>query len=226
MAKALLFFGMLGCGPASPPPVVVVTPEPTPTPTARAAPYRSPSICLAMGDSITAASGSYRNTLWTLAGTDRATLSFIGRESSGLSGLGDKDHEGYPGYTTEDVGDEVLPWLEALETPPTHIIVEVGTNDIYAGMTAANLSTRVTTLLASVRAAAPSARILVTGVWMTVPANQAQLALWLAALPSVVTASGSIYVPVALGAADMLDTLHPNTSGQAKIGTALWAAML
>lgn len=88
-----------------------------------------------LGDSKTAGGhrveptpGAYRIQLWQNFVADGLSIDFVGSLSNGLSSLGDKDHEGHGGWTT----DEISALLDTgiLKTYQPHIILlTIGTND-------------------------------------------------------------------------------------------------
>lgn len=88
-----------------------------------------------LGDSKTAGGhhvepnpGAYRIQLWQNFVADGLSIDFVGSQSNGPSRLGDKDHEGHGGWTT----DEISALIDAgiLNTYKPHVILlTIGTND-------------------------------------------------------------------------------------------------
>lgn len=88
-----------------------------------------------LGDSITAGKhrikptpGAYRNQLWADFSADGLNLDFVGSQSSGPDSLGDRNHEGHPGWRIERIND--LFASGALDTyQPDVVLIGIGTND-------------------------------------------------------------------------------------------------
>lgn len=114
----------------------------------------------------------------------------------------------------------------------------VGANDCLQGDGAANATARLTTLLATTKAALPAAKVLVGSI-LDVPsagAKACQVA-FNAAMPAVVAAAGPnfVYVPVAENTTGVCGTdrtswsigdgVHPNAAGHARVASVFARAM-
>ena len=61
-------------------------------------------------------------------------VDFVGSRKSGAgAGLVDQDHEGYPGYTQNNLVAGIDSWLAL--NPPDVVLLHIGTNDVSAGST-------------------------------------------------------------------------------------------
>lgn len=173
-------------------------------------------IALAVGDSITAGApggfGGYRAPLFAA----NPGLIYKGRNFS----VG--YHEGYGGFTIEQISAEVLPFVDYYA--PSMITLIAGTNNIAASETAAAVFAKLQTLATDLKAKASVALVLVG----TIPHYQAFLAVQTAynalilgwAPPagiSVHDVTSTLIYPT-----DFADAVHPNTAGYNKMA-ALWS---
>ncbi|MCG3118727.1 MAG: hypothetical protein ALAOOOJD_00983 [bacterium] len=115
-----------------------------------------------LGNSITAGTGSshgggYRLRLYELMVADESVgpFDFVGQYSSGF-GLDDKNHEGHPGFTANQLAIENY----LRDNPADIILLEIGTNDIASGHTAEQTATDIATVVDRIHAEAPDAVIL------------------------------------------------------------------
>jgi lysophospholipase L1-like esterase len=102
----------------------------------------APLKVMPLGDSITAgdSDGDYRTRLWQRFGSDPAKLDFLGSQYTGPAALGDKFHEGHPGYTIAaepavtfgNLTDNIARWLPVGRGGiiPDVILLMIGTNDV------------------------------------------------------------------------------------------------
>lgn len=103
----------------------------------------APLKVMPLGDSITAGESDtdYRTRLWQRFGSDPTKLDFLGSQFSGPAALGDKFHEGHPGYTIAyepaaafgNLTDNVARWLPVGQRSPVFpdiILLMIGTNDV------------------------------------------------------------------------------------------------
>jgi lysophospholipase L1-like esterase len=102
----------------------------------------APLKVMPLGDSITAGDtdGDYRTRLWQRFSSDRTKLDFLGSQHTGPEALGDKFHEGHPGYTIAaepavtfgNLTDNIARWLPVGRSGiiPDVILLMIGTNDV------------------------------------------------------------------------------------------------
>ena len=116
-----------------------------------------------LGNSITEGAGSshgggYRLRLYELLTADPnigGAFDFVGQFSSGF-GLDDKNHEGHPGFSVNQLDVETY-----LRNRPADIVMlEIGANDIAGGRTAEQTATDIANLVDRIHAEAPEASIL------------------------------------------------------------------
>lgn len=88
-----------------------------------------------LGDSITVGKhrveptpGAYRNQLWADFVADDLNIDFVGSQSNGPQSLGDRDHEGHPGWRINRINDLFATGtLDSYQ--PDVVLLEIGTND-------------------------------------------------------------------------------------------------
>lgn len=129
---------------------------------------------LPLGDSITAGEypgdstldpvpGAYRNQLWNQLVADDLEIDFVGSQYNDSSNLGDREHEGHPGWTINQINTLVDDGL--LDTyQPDLILLAIGTNDILRNDDSSTLETELSQLIDDITAEAPDAHLLVASV--------------------------------------------------------------
>lgn len=121
-----------------------------------------------LGDSITAGKhavdpnpGAYRIQLWENFSADGLTIDFVGSGSNGPDRLGDKDHEGHPGWTIGQITDLVDSGL--LKTyRPDIVLLAIGTND--TGRSLKSMSADLSHLIDRIAEQSPKTQILVSSI--------------------------------------------------------------
>lgn len=181
VVSALASAAFLGCGP---------TPaRPTASPGAASARLDECVTVLPLGDSITKGQlddppssgysvGGYRTTYWALAQADGKCLDFVGTLNSGPTELGDRDHEGHPGWTIKKVAgnandglDSIVDSTIAAVGQPDLVLLLAGANNISglsSGVSASDPSRTppgmiadLEALIRHLHAKAPAARLFV-----------------------------------------------------------------
>jgi serralysin len=194
-----------------------------------------------LGDSITAGQhsfsptpGAYRIQLWSDLVDNGLKVDFVGSQSNGPNNLGDKNHEGYPAYTIDEINN-LLNNGTLTAYKPDIITLMLGTNDALgkggnslSGMYAdlSNLINKITTQL-------PSTQLLVSSITPINPSIKGQGRAELAKnfnnlIPDLVrdkAAQGKKVAFVNAGGSltlnDILaDGIHPTKSGYNKLGDA------
>lgn len=190
----------------------------------------APVRILPLGDSITTgvgAAGGYRASLYARLVNAGYAVDFVGtKTSNGAAGLPDSDHEGHNGFRMDQLNAGLDLWLDA-DPDPDVVLLLIGTNDFAQNYDLANATNRLENLIARVATARPYARILVSNLLLrtddawTEAAIQAQFNPY---IPGIVTRQAALGRRVTfvdlrslVGAADLLDGVHPNQSGYAKM---------
>lgn len=72
--------------------------------------------------------GGFRIKMWDDVVKEGLRIDFVGSESNGPTSLGDKDHEGHPGWRIEQIDAEINEWMS--KSIPDIVLLHVGTNDV------------------------------------------------------------------------------------------------
>jgi hypothetical protein len=212
--------------PTSDPP----SPPEAATAASAASPTSQPVRIMPLGSSSTVGTGSlatagYRGPLQVLLVHDDIAYDMVGSQHSGPLSLRDRDHEGHAGWTMTRMQPLVAGWVGRAH--PDVILLQVGTNDLLTGASAATTARRLDTMLNTISATWP-AEVIVAGVWAPLRGHAAARAEY-ARLASMVVArhratgqpmtfvdTSTLVAPV-----DLFDGLHPDASGYRKIA-AMW----
>lgn len=195
---------------------------------------QSCSNIMPLGDSITVGvNGGYRNTLYTGLQENNCGVSFVGTLSDENTRVSDKDHEGHPGYSIENIAANVNSWLTA--TKPNIILLMIGTNDTawWSAESAEQIAARHNSLIDTIRANRPDAWIFVASIPPQTSKNIQPNGIDRAVLTRrfnevirnnvkarVETGERIRFVDVSsvLTTADLYDGIHPTEQAHAKIG--------
>jgi lysophospholipase L1-like esterase len=179
-----------------------------------------------LGDSITDGfnvPGGYRIDLWQHLVDGGHTVDFVGSQTNGPAGLGDRDHEGHSGWRIDQIDANIVSWLQRF-TPRT-VLLHIGTNDMVQNPGGA--PQRLSTLIDRITTAAPDTEVFVATI-IPLPALDATVRAFNAAIPGIVQSKVDAGQRVhlvdmfsALTAADLADGVHPNAGGYAKLA-AVW----
>ncbi|MBE9190497.1 SGNH hydrolase [Gloeocapsopsis crepidinum LEGE 06123] len=194
-----------------------------------------------LGDSVTYGvkgtsdrnSGGYRPELWQKFVADALPVKFVGSRTSGPDTLGDKTHEGHPGWTMKEITASIDDWLNTAQ--PDLILLMIGTNDTRKS----SLRTMIenfSTLIDKITACCPYSQLLVASIPPIHPAAKPAIrslrAMYFnAAIPSIVASKVaqdkkihfvdmrglSIQDLTASLSLDLDIGLHPNAQGYHKI---------
>jgi lysophospholipase L1-like esterase len=194
----------------------------------------SPLRVMPLGDSITdgmGVAGGYRTDLWQYFRADGQAVQFVGSEYGGPATLGDRDHEGHPGWETGQLDRHVTKWLRTYD--PDVVLLHIGTNDVVHGKVA-GAPARLRTLLGHIAAAAPRARVYVAEI---IPLRRsvldARVRRYNRALARIVATDAAAGMRVrlvdmhsAVEPADLLaDGIHPDGGGFSKMAARWYAAL-
>lgn len=187
-----------------------------------------------LGDSITDGMnvpGGYRTDLWQYFRADGETVQFVGSEYGGPPTLGDRDHEGHPGWETGQLDQHVTKWLRTYQ--PDVVLLHIGTNDVLHGDVAA-APARLRTLLGHIVSAAPHAQVYVAQI---IPLRVRRLdalvrrynrdvARIVATDARAGTRMRLVDMHSAMRPSDLLtDGIHPNGGGFSKMAARWYAAL-
>jgi lysophospholipase L1-like esterase len=206
--------------PAEPPAAELPAAAPDP------APRPEPLRIMPLGSSSTVGTGSaatagYRGPLEARLTRDHIAFDMVGSQRSGPASLADRDHEGHGGATMAQMQPFVARWVARQD--PDLILLQVGTNDLLAGIGAVATAQRLDTMLTTIGAVS-DAQVVVAGVWAPLPRQAAARAQYARLAPAVVARHpGATWVDTSalLAPTDLFDGLHPNLGGYRKIAR-LW----
>lgn len=184
-----------------------------------------------LGDSITRGVGEsphgngYRVHLQRRLTTAGVTFDFVGSQSSGRGG--DRDHEGHPAWTIDQLAAEVDGWIERHR--PHVVLLHAGTNNITRGEDPREVAGKLSGLIDRVARRLPAAQIFVSTVVGTrvageVPANRAYNRL----IPGVVAGKGPrvhLVDQSAVRGLSLYDRHHPNDFGYQQMAYTWYQAL-
>lgn len=201
----------------------------------------APVRIMPLGDSITEGSyndlpndGSYRNDLYNLLTIDGFNVDYVGTfEDSNNPGMSDTHHQAVSGMQIEGVRTNLSLWLKSVDDPDV-ILVHLGTNDFAAGASPAEVIARTRKLIEDLTNSQPYARVLVADLILRtdVPLLQTRQQEFASMLPVLIQEQQShgrdvklVEMQSTLLPTDLLDGLHPNSSGYMKMAVAWHAAI-
>jgi len=187
-------------------------------------------------------SGGYRTELWNRFVADGIPVKFVGSMSSGPAKLGEKDHEGHPGWTIGQIVRSVDAWLK--EFQPDVVLLMIGTNDTKKSPLKTMVD-ELSKLLDQITAILPNTQLLVASIPPIHPAVK-PLSRVLRAMYFNEAIPGIVNMKIAQGKkVDFVDMrsltldgltssaslytdngLHPNAEGYQQIANFWYAAVL
>ncbi|MGW2401150.1 SGNH/GDSL hydrolase family protein [Kitasatospora sp. NPDC001664] len=189
---------------------------------------------LPLGDSITAGWGGsgdwtgYRKPLLPLIQAPSRDVRFVGSQTSAFAP--ELRHEGYSGYTIQQLETVVTRGSLVAKAAPDQILLHIGTNDMRLGL-AAGAPERLEKLVREVNRQAPKARIHLASI---IPIANPRLPVdaYNVGVQAVAKKLAGEGIPLtfvdmatALTTADLGDGVHPNVTGYAKMAK-VWAGSL
>ncbi len=124
-----------------------------------------------LGDSITRGGGeadspypSYRYYLWTMLRNGGLDVDFVGSTTAPTftNFVFDQDHEGYSGYTTELLANEIG-WILAISVPDI-VLLDIGTNDVIRQVPMSDRMRNLDLIVSQLRQKNPNVRILIAQI--------------------------------------------------------------
>jgi lysophospholipase L1-like esterase len=176
-----------------------------------------------MGDSITWGQGSstnsgYRGPLWLrLSNEGGYAPDFVGTQRVGT--IGDPDNEGHRGWQIDQLQANATTWITTYQ--PDVVLLHIGTNDMYRNYQVDMAPDRLSALIDQILAARPGIYVLVAKIIPSTNAGaQLRINAYNAKIPAIVAARGDhvrMVDTTNLASADLVDQLHPNDAGYAKM---------
>ncbi|WP_130512843.1 SGNH/GDSL hydrolase family protein [Krasilnikovia cinnamomea] len=182
----------------------------------------APLRIMPLGDSITYGVGSltvdsYREDLRRRLTAAGLSVDFVGSQASGRGA--DRDNEGHPGWTIQQIAAQADRWLATQR--PDVVLLQIGTNDMVRKVDVAGAPARLSALIDQIRAARPSAEIFVARIPSARLAGyRTRIAAFNAAVPRVVAGKGArvhLVDQSSIGGIDLRDSVHPHDFGYAKM---------
>jgi lysophospholipase L1-like esterase len=202
-----------------------------------------------LGDSITAGQhsigavpGAYRIKLWERFQDDGLNINFVGGSSNGPPSLGDKNHQGQPGWKINRITSDLVDRNLFQNYPSDVILLTIGTNDINNGASVSRMIADLGALIDRIHLKSPNSRLVVSSIppveaprgttSMTTRINSynAQMKLLVDAKAAngykvyFTDAGGSLTVNDING--ELGDGLHPTEAGYHKLGNAWYEALV
>jgi len=183
-----------------------------------------------LGSSSTVGAGSpatagFRGPLESMLRRDGLAYDMVGSQQSGPPWMADRDHEGHGGWTMARMQPLVAGWVARQH--PDVVLLQVGTNDLNTGTSAADTAQRLNRMLDTIHAVSP-AFVVVAGVWAPLRSRQAARAEYARLAAATVArhramgqATTFVDTSTLLGPGDVFDGLHPDAAGYVKIAT-MW----
>lgn len=194
-----------------------------------------------LGDSITegeAGHNSYRRVLWQRLNGAGCSVNLVGSKSGVSRGSRDSgsvnppnadfdlDHEGYWDYSVNELAPRVGGLVA--QAQPDVVLVHLGTNDVLAGQSASGIAAELGGVIDAIRAGKPDAHILLAKIIPAAPDPSGTAALN-RLIDGVASGRSSATSPIAVvnqasgySTGDNYDGVHPNVSGESKLGNR-WA---
>ncbi len=188
-----------------------------------------------LGDSITEGTqvpGGSRIGLWQRFTTNRYTVDLVGSQFNGPSTLGDHDHEGHPGWRIDQIDANIVGWLNTFN--PRTVLLHIGTNDVLQNFNLGSAPSRLSTLLDRITNTKPGADVFVAQIIPLANSGQdAAARTFNAAIPGIVQSKVNagkrvhlVDMHSALTTADLIDGVHPTSTGYNKMAAVWYNALL
>lgn len=200
-----------------------------PLPAGDGACYASGVRILPLGDSITDGlddAGAYRVELWRELEAAGAHDLFVGSAQNGPPSLGERHHEGHPGFRIDHIAAHLDAWIAAAQ--PDLVLLMIGTNDVLQAYDLPHAPARLAALVDRILALRPTARVLLATLPPDAAAERQTLELN-RAIPAIAAARPRVTLVdlhAALAGTPGLfppGNCHPTLQGHRRIGE-LWAA--
>jgi lysophospholipase L1-like esterase len=188
-----------------------------------------------LGDSITDGMqvlGGYRSDLWQLMTTDGRPVRFVGSRNSGPPQLGDRNHEGHPGWRIDQIYTHARNWLTAYQ--PQTVLLHIGTNDINENYRPAAAPARLSRLIDLITTTLPRTRLYVATIGpFTQPPVESRAQTYNARIRKIVAAKTAsngrvqlVDMHSSLTRADISpDGIHPTDGGYSKMAARWYGAL-
>jgi acyl-CoA thioesterase I len=190
---------------------------------------------LPMGDSVTSSFSphdSYRFWLWHKILNAGFNVDFVGTQSGVWGGDPgnpdfDQDHDGHPGWTTQDGLENVDSIIAA--TQPDVVLLDLGANDPAQGIPLQTTVDNLNGIIDHFHAFNPEMVILIAEPTPFVGQNNRQMSQIRAAIRNIARHGHRVHAVNLFGGfsvrKDTFDGMHPDQSGEQKIAKAFFAEL-
>ena len=194
---------------------------------------------LPLGDSVTSSfspNSSYRYWLWHDLVDAGFNVEFVGTQQGVADGPPDNpdfdpDHEGHPGWTTQDALENIDAIIAA--TQPDIVLLDLGANDVQEGISMNTIEGNLEGIIEHLRAANPNIIVLLADPTPYHGPNGSRMSKLKGVISQVVRLEnqpGSPVIIVNLFAGfnvrkDTSDGMHPNEAGEQLIAQRFFAAL-
>lgn len=197
---------------------------------------------MCLGDSITAGlscaspgyfPGGYRTKLWQNLTGAGYSIDFVGAstENPDPTNLPDPDHNGYGGWTIEQIDANIKTWMAAEK--PAVVLLHIGTNDAFGHASNDVVTARLNKLISDITTQSPQTHLIVAKI---INATDGNISAWVnnynTLIPGIVAshaANGELVTLVdmtsAVSASNFSDPYHPNQAGYNQMGDAWFTAI-
>jgi acyl-CoA thioesterase I len=190
---------------------------------------------LPLGDSVTSSfvpHSSYRYRLWHKLVNAGFNVDFVGTRNGVEGGIPDNsnfdmDHEGHPGWTTQDGLDNIDAIVAA--TQPDMVLLDLGGNDVLEGVPLVTTVENLTAIIDHLRAANPNIRIVLAQSTPYQGQNAKRMSKLRAAVRRIARTHSRVWTVNLYGGfsvrKDTFDGTHPDDSGERKIAKAYFGLL-
>lgn len=197
---------------------------------------------MCLGDSITCGliipspkmvPGGYRTKLWKDLTGAGYTVDFVGAstENPDVGNLPDSDHNGYGGWTINQIEAKINTWMAAEK--PAVVLLHIGTNDAFGHPTSDVVTARLNKLISDITSQSPQTHVIVAQIIKTTDTN---ISGWVntynSLIPGIVAGhakNGELVTLVDMSSvvatSNLIDPYHPNKTGYDQMGDAWFQAI-
>jgi lysophospholipase L1-like esterase len=195
-----------------------------------------------LGDSITCGliipapgnvPGGYRTQLWKDLTNGGYSVDFVGasQQNPDPGNLPDPDHNGYGGWTIEQIDAKIGSWMAAEK--PAVVLLHIGTNDAFRTPSSDVVSARLNKLISDITTQSPQTHLIVAKI---INASDPKISAWVdmynGLIPGIVAGhakNGELVTMVdmtsVVPANAFADPYHPNKAGYDLMGDAWFNAI-
>jgi chitodextrinase/lysophospholipase L1-like esterase len=195
---------------------------------------------MALGDSITHSFTnlkSYRYYLWQRLQQAGKGVDFVGSQTRAINGPPadldfDQNHQGHTGLRADEILNNISSWASSAR--PDVVLIHLGTNDLRASQSPASTISELGQIIDVLRSVNANVKILLAQI---IPSGDAPLSIYQdfnSRIPGLASSKSTGQSPVIVVdqftgfnlSTDTFDSLHPNDSGDQKIASKFYDALV